>query len=157
MLKVARIHSQFSPMGFTVTYYRGMGFEERVCKRSERAADRDYGHGSPAYGVSADSYSARWNGWLQITEDAEYMFFMQSIGSSRLWIDDVMIVDRWNDWDWNPGSHARRYLSKGVHQVTIEHRKKDGQGALRLRWTGGGVKANTVMGAPHVRKKRRDG
>jgi hypothetical protein len=147
-----RVFSEFAPGGFVVSYYAGADFEDLITQRSLRSVVLNYGEGRPARGVPVDNHSARWEGWLTISASAEYVFFLQSQGGARLWVGDVLVVDKWDDHKWTPGVHGQVGLEKGVHKVIIEHCKTTGPGAIRLRWAGGTIPANTVMGVPHVQK-----
>lgn len=151
-----RITAWILPQGFIVTYFADTDFKDDICRRPERQAMRDYGDDSPAFGVPANSYSARWEAWLCVPEDAEYEFFLQSQGPARFWIGADLVVDKWDDPKWVPGKHGQKELQAGNCHVIIEHVKHSGPGALRLRWAGGPVPDNTIMRAPHVRKKTRN-
>lgn len=147
-----RISAYFSPKGFIVRYYRSPDFKDVICTRHERRVLRDYGESRPALGVPSDSYAARWEASLIVPEDGDYSFFLQSQGSARFWIGDDLVIDKWDDHKWKLGKHGKKHLAKGVYRVMIEHVKHSGSGAIRLRWAGGPIPDNTVMGAPYVRK-----
>jgi hypothetical protein len=153
--KGIRLFYELSPSGFVVSYYADTMFGELVTRRSERKAILNYGDGRPAFGVPQKKHSVRWEGWLRVDESDEYDFFLQSQGGARLWIGEKLVVDKWADHEWLPGEHGACILSSGVHRVVIEHYKINGPGALRLRWAGGVIPGNTIMGAPYVRKKSR--
>ncbi len=139
--------------GFRVTYYRGTAFDEPVCRRTEPRASKDYGSEPPARGVPVDGYSVRWEATLEVPGEAAYDFFLQAAGGSRLFIDGRMVVDRWDQEAWAGGRLGSVRLGRGPHEIRIEHRKTAGRGALVVKWEGGEIPGNTVLGVPHVRKK----
>jgi hypothetical protein len=153
--KGKRVYAELAPGGFVVSYYEDTEFRELVARRSQRRVVLNYGEGYPALGVPVNNHSARWEGWLHATESAKYVFFMQYQGGARLKIEGRTIIDKWDDHNWIPGAHGACWLSNGVYKVVIEHYKTAGPGAIRLRWAGGPVSGNTVMGVPHVYKKRK--
>jgi hypothetical protein len=91
---------------------------------------------------------------LLVTEKTEYQFYLQADEGARFWIDDHLIVDHWGNRTWIPGRHGAVRLEARQHRIRIEHYDSAGNAAMRLRWTGGGIPANTVLGTPQVRKPR---
>ena len=152
---VQRVYSELAPGGFTVTYYADTDFRHPLAKRTEQRVARDYGEGSPAWGVPGNRYTARWEGWLHVPETADYLFFLQTQGGARFRIENDLVIDHWESSSWWHGKHAKRGLSNGVYKVVIEHDKREGPGAIRLRWAGGPVSDNTAFGVPYVRKERK--
>lgn len=150
---VVRVYSELLPGGLQVSYYRGIDFREKANRRTERAVCRDYGKARPAWNVSRYGYSSRWEGVLHVPKDADYEFYLQSKDGSRLYIDGESIVDRWQERRWASGSHGRKFLGAGTHSIRLEHYSEDGESALRLRWCGGPIPPNTVLGVPYITKK----
>lgn len=145
---------QFSPSGYVVDYYRNNKFEEILARRGERHLLKDYGEKRPALGVPRTSYAAQWHGWLNVPETSRYSFFIQSIGGTRFFVDEQLVVDHGDAIDWYRGKHGEAHLTAGVYRVRLEHVKTSERGAVRLRWAGGPIPANTVLGAPYVTKER---
>jgi len=143
---------EVSSGGLRVTYYKGENFERPEVKRSERQIERDYGSSRPAWGIPRGSFSARWEGILLVPKEYEYEFYLQSCNGSRLWLDNKLIIDHWGDHGWIPGRHGRAQLSQGRHRIKIEHYNRTGNAAIRVRWSGGGVPDNTVLGTPYLLK-----
>ncbi len=141
------------PGGVRVTFYEGTDFEKRVCVRSSRALVAGYGTGKPALGVPADGYSVRFTGILQVPETAEYFFFMQSLQGAKLYIGDHLVIDNWKPDNWITGAHGSVCLTNGAHSVRLDLYKETGEGAVRVKWTGGPIPPNTLMKAPYLKKE----
>ena len=147
-----RVYSALAPGGFRVSYYSGTDFAKLICRRSERFAFRDYGNGRPCLWVRKDRWSARWDAVLMVPQTAEYSFYLQSDDGSRVYIDDRVVVDYWSDHGWIPGKQGSQYLQQGQHRIRIEHYDRNGDAAVRLKWDGGPIAPDTVLGVPFVRK-----
>lgn len=147
-----RTHIMMSPKGFRVFYYKNADLSGKAKIRSERALVCDYGDRAPVLGLTRNNYSIRWEGYLEVPAEAEYSFFLQSEGGARFFLDDELIIDKWDDHNWTPGKHGKARLEPRTYHVVLEHYKTTGPGSVRLRWAGGPVPGNTVMGIPYVRK-----
>jgi hypothetical protein len=150
---VARAFKDLAPGGLRVTYYRGLDFEKRVCTRSERSVEKDYGSGRPARKVPKDNFSARWDGLLVVPMTARYSFYVQSDDGARLIIDDTLVIDYWENGRWTPGKYGETDLAKGTHKIRIEHCDRGDEAAIRLSWRGGEIRRETVLAVPYLRKE----
>jgi hypothetical protein len=109
-----------------------------VTTRSESAIDFNWGTGSPAAGVPADGFSARWtrNEWF---EAGTFRFWSRSDDGFRLWVGDIMVFDNW--FDQQGGWKTRDiYLNPGPYQVRAEYYENVGGALVTLNWerVGGG-------------------
>ncbi len=143
----------FLPWGCIVTYYgpdgalpfRGGGFAP--------ALFQDYGEAAPLPWMSRDGWSVRWTGSLLVPQTADYAFFAQCAGGMRLWLDGDLLIDNWESAGWvQGGQHAHRELQAGPHAFRMEFRDRSGPSAVRVRWAGGPIPPNTIVGFPHLRK-----
>lgn len=57
----------------------------------------DWGQGQPHPSVGADTFSICWSGWV-IPDYAEvYTFYVRTDDGVRLWVNNELLVDQWND------------------------------------------------------------
>lgn len=61
-------------------------------------------------------------------------------------------VDYGFDHGWIPGKEGHLALQQGDHHIRIEHYDRDKGAAVRLKWAGGPIPADSVLGVPFVRK-----
>ena len=152
---ISHVYASFSPYGLVTTYYEGINFDRTICRRPEKALLKDYQKRRPALFVPRSRFSARWKGFLLAPETAEYSFYAQSDDGLRLFIDGHMLIDNWKDNDWfTSGKHGKMHLEKGLHPIIVEHYDRQGAAALRVRWTGGPIPDNTVIGGKYLLKKK---
>ncbi|MEZ4517684.1 MAG: PA14 domain-containing protein [Chloroflexota bacterium] len=113
---------------------------EPVLQQFEDTIDYDWGSGYPAPGINADEFSVKW------TRDVEfpagtYRFTATMDDGMRVWIDDELIIDSWNDSQVHTIS-ADRYLTPGEHTIRVEYYEAGGDAEARFFWTPvGGVPA----------------
>jgi len=86
---------------------------------------------SPGEEINPDFFSVRWQGAISVSE-GRYRFTMGSDDGSRLWIDDVLVLDRWDTCCqyWNKEVN----LSAGNHSVRMEMHEHDGAAWAYLSW-----------------------
>ena len=130
--------------GLQGSYFDGPAFTGTRLDRLDPAVGFDWGAGSPAPSMGADTYSARWRGQVQAPVTGTYTFSTVSDDGVRLWVGGRLLVDQWND-------HARRTdgatitLTAGVrYPVTMEYYEAAGAAVAQLRWAYPGQTARTV-------------
>jgi hypothetical protein len=92
---------------------------------------------------------------LDVPQDAEYIFYAQSCDGMRLYLDGQCVLDNWRDQTWEASGRGVKWrLTKGPHPLVVEHYcRRTRDGALRIRWCGGGIPENTLLAAPYLRKR----
>ena len=143
----------YSDSGLRVSYFKGIGFEQKIMEWAERRVVKNYGEARPCLLCPRKNFSARWEGFLFAPRDDEYEFYAQSIGGVRVFIDDTLVIDDWDEHGWIPGKHGKMALNSGKHKFCLEYYHTKGNAALRLRWTGGGIPGNTILGGKYLTKR----
>jgi beta-glucosidase len=70
---------------------------EPVLTRDEKAVDFDWGMSTPAPGVPADDFSARWTGKLTPPASGKYRFGATADDGLRVYLDGKLIVEDWTE------------------------------------------------------------
>lgn len=152
---VLKLWAWLSPEGLNVIYYRGADLRHARWRAVERSLSKGYERVWTRWWVPRSSFSARWNGWLLVPEDAEYTFAAQHRDGLRLFLDNELLIDNWAEQPrWGASLRkAERKLTKGPHRLKVEHYVSRAEGGLDVRWTGGGIPVNSVLAAPYLRKR----
>ncbi len=118
--------------------WRGEYFANRdlsgspVVVRNDAAVDFNWGNGSPASGIPADNFSARWTRTLNFAEGT-YRFTLQADDGVRFWLDGQLLVDEWHDASGQTYT-VERALSGGSHGLRIEYYEHTGGALIKLGW-----------------------
>jgi len=124
--------------GLAGQYFEGRNFEVPKGKVIDKVID----HSWPApplatipAGLSRlDDFSARWNGTLEPPEDGEYEIGVEGDDGYRLYLDDAVVLERWENGGKRLAS-TRRVLSKGQRvKVKLEYFQATSDRSLRLAW-----------------------
>ncbi|MEW5985398.1 MAG: PA14 domain-containing protein [Chloroflexota bacterium] len=123
-----------SDPAWTVTYWNNTTLSgSAALTAQDPTLDHDWGNGSPAAGVNADQFSARWTRYVDLAA-ATYRFTVTSDDGIRLWVNNDLLVNEWND-------HAVRTvvvdktLTAGRHLFKVEFYENKGQAVAQLSWT----------------------
>ncbi|MGB8325321.1 MAG: glycoside hydrolase family 3 C-terminal domain-containing protein [Candidatus Acidiferrum sp.] len=105
-----------------------------IVSRVDPALDFEWNNVSPAPGVPAENYSARWSGELVAPTDGDYRLGASSDGGYRLYLDGKLLID-----DWAP--HGERAMTTLVHlqaghayAIKLEYFHHSWESAVRLLW-----------------------
>jgi hypothetical protein len=102
--------------------------------RPEAAVDFNWGTGSPATGIPADNFSARWTRKLVLPTPRTLTFSLRTDDGARLWVDGQLVLDRWYDQVATTTHQVQVALGAGVHPVVLEYYEHGGLAAVALTW-----------------------
>ena len=94
-------------------------------------------------GGNYNYYALRLSSRLLIETQGEYTFYLNSKDGSKLWIDDMLIID-------NDGLHNAQekrftlFLSEGEHALKIAYFNTDHDALLELRYQGPGIEKQAI-------------
>lgn len=93
----------------------------------------DWGTVSPFPGlVTGDNYGVDFGGYLNIPQSGNYTFTLRSDDSSRLYIDDKLVIG--SSWGSLIDESMTAYLEKGFHRLKIEYANFVDGGSISLTW-----------------------
>jgi hypothetical protein len=125
---------EFSDPTWSAYYYDNMELVgDPVVIRTEEQINHNWRAGSPGPQVPANRFSARWLRSVTVSAGT-YRFTVTSDDGVRVWVDDTLILDEWND-------HAAQtffvdhYLETGEHLITVEYYEHTGSAVMQLSWT----------------------
>ncbi|HEU4404286.1 MAG TPA: PA14 domain-containing protein [Polyangiaceae bacterium] len=99
------------------------------------AVDFDWGGDSPAAGLPADNFSARWVGKVRAPRAGAYRFQTLSDDGVRVWVNGALLVDNWTAHPPTVDTSATIELAAGQrYDVTVEYQEFGGGATMRLRW-----------------------
>jgi glucose/arabinose dehydrogenase len=91
--------------------------------------NRNFGSGGPP-GVPVDNFSARWLGTFTFPAGSR-TFTATSNDGIRVWLDGVLIIDRWTTVGT---SRATRTITAGAHTVRVDYNERTGSASAALSW-----------------------
>lgn len=120
------------PSGWDATYLTAAG-DEIVSSRVEGGIDHRWGRTPPVEGLTAEAFSARWEGIMTIPHAGTYRFAAAADGGVRLTIADQVVIDQW-DGNRRQRNEGSAELAVGDHPILMEFVNTKGDANLRLEW-----------------------
>lgn len=118
---------------FTGCYYNNTDLNGvPVLIRTDSQINFDWRLASPDPSVPAANYSVRWQGNFSFGEGT-YTFYATTSDGMRMYIDGVLVLDRWRDQPVYTYI-VRRALSQGTHLITVEYYERTRSAAAYLSW-----------------------
>nr|WP_154923948.1 PA14 domain-containing protein [Microbacterium testaceum] len=98
--------------------------------------EKDWGSGSPVPGVvSSDEFSLRATGLITFPQTGTYQVRTKSDDGTRVWLDDVLLIDRWVDQGPTAAdSYAFEARAGEVRRLRIEYYENLGGARVDLQW-----------------------
>lgn len=93
----------------------------------------DWGAAAPDPALPTDGFSARWLRGI-VFAGMTHRFLVQADGGVRLYVDDALVIDQWQDDGLLATSSATIDLTAGEHVVRVEYFDQRGNAAIVLRW-----------------------
>jgi alpha-D-xyloside xylohydrolase len=134
----AQLRTPDGAPGLAVEYFEGMNFEKPAGRTVDALIEHNWPDpplGSLPPGLhSLEHFSARWQGELVALESGEHEVGVEGDDGFRLWLDDRLVVDDWNDGPPRFKS-TRLPLSQGqTVRVRIDYYQNAHGRSLRLAW-----------------------
>ena len=128
--------------GLKAEYFNNTSLSfEPALTRTDPQIDFDWGSGdvagenSPADIINVDNFSARWSGELEIDITDAYTFSIAANNGFKLWLDDQLIIDYWD----NPGAGSRQsdpvdLVGGNTYSLRMEYFDGTGGATAQLTW-----------------------
>ncbi|HEY0715568.1 MAG TPA: PA14 domain-containing protein [Polyangia bacterium] len=122
--------------GLQGVYFASLNFTGRSVTRIDRNVDFNFGNGAPEPTMPTDMYSIRWTGKVTAPADGAYTFFTESDDGVVLWVNDQMIINRWQIQSVATASGQVMLKAGTPTNIKLEYFDDHGEGIVRLSWSG---------------------
>ncbi len=105
--------------------------------RTDNSVNFDWSTGATGVsGIGVDSFSVRWTGSLRAPSTGAYKFQTESDDGVRLWVNNVLVIDNWNDHGVTTNTSASINLVAGQsYPVRLEFYENGGFAVMKLNWS----------------------
>lgn len=102
-------------------------------ERDESEIDHDWGNDNPVSGIPKDDFSARWRRTIEIDEEGVYRFSATFDDGMRVWLDDDLIIDEWDDGGERT-VEVDFLLDDGDYDLKVEYYEDSGEAVAIFDW-----------------------
>lgn len=122
--------------GLRGDYFDNIDLTNFKLTRVDKTIDFFWGVNSPAKEIRNDeSYSVRWTGKIRPLYSEEYTFYISRDNGVRLWIDNKLIIDKWDNLV-GLDEMGKIYLEAGkLYDIKLEYFNNTGNGFVKLEWS----------------------
>lgn len=125
VMETAQVTGDEGTSGFSVEYYRGIGFEGEPARTIVGAKSHFTFFGSGDGWVDFDSFSLRITGSFEPNEAGSHLFAVNAKGRVRAWANGDVVIDTWNE----PSAELQEWtmdLTQGeTVDIRVEYRSGD--------------------------------
>jgi surface antigen len=135
---VSFAHAQAVPgtgTGLAATYYNNQNFTGATVSRIDQTVNFDFGAGSPDPAIGPDTFSARWTGFVEPQFSEAYTFFVTADDGVRLWVDNQLIVDQWQDQAATEFSGTLTLQANRKYEIRLEYYENQVGAVIKLAWS----------------------
>ncbi|MBZ4488092.1 PA14 domain-containing protein [Microbacterium sp. cx-55] len=119
---------------------------------ADGTVNRDWGTSAPAAGVSADGFSIRLMGLVTFPQAGTYTLRSYSDDGVRIWLNDVLQVNRWVDQGATDSDSQPFTVAAGeTRRIRLEYFENSGAALLNLQWKTPGASSFALIPGAQLR------
>ncbi|MBO0929396.1 PA14 domain-containing protein [Fibrella aquatilis] len=130
------------PAGGTGTGLLGNYFNNKtltapsVLSRTDATIDFNWDTNSPANGISVDNFSIRWSGLVEAPVSGNYVFTTTADDGVRLWVNNNLVIDNWNDHPpTTDNSQGISLVAGQKYAIRMEYYESAVGAMAQLKWS----------------------
>lgn len=104
-------------------------------ERDDAAINFDWGVAPPVHWMPDDNFSVRWTRSVNFAP-GYYRFAILADDGVRVWLDQTLLIDKWQDMDYQLHYVDGTYL-QGPHTIRVEYYEHTGNARVRFWWETG--------------------
>lgn len=120
-----------------------IAFDTVTATRIDRTIDFDWGTDAPMAEMPNPQFGINWTGLLVAEQTTEHEILVEADGHVRLWIDEVPVIDQWQDLDQTHSSTVDLVAGHPV-SIRLQLGRSSGAASVRLLWKTGGGPATVI-------------
>jgi hypothetical protein len=121
--------------GLRGQYYDNTNFTTLRLTRTDATINFNWGTGSPAANIGADTFSVRWMGQVQARFSELYRFYTTSDDGVRLWVNGVQLINNWTNHSATENSGTITLVANQKYDIVMEYYDNTGSAVARLSWS----------------------
>ncbi|MGE5610566.1 MAG: PA14 domain-containing protein [Bacillota bacterium] len=121
--------------GLKAQYFDSLGFQNLKVSRVDPTVNFNWGTGAPATGMGADSFNARWTGYVVPKYSETYTFYTKSDDGVRLWVNGKLLIDNWTNHSATENKGTIALQAGQKYAIKMEYYENTGNATATLGWS----------------------
>ena len=121
--------------GLLGTYFDNADLTNPRLTRVDPTVNFEWGAGSPAPVIGADTFSVRWAGQVQAQFTETYRFYTRTDDGVRLWVNGRLLIDDWNHHAVTERAESIALEAGRKYSLKLEYFENGGNATARLLWS----------------------
>ena len=118
--------------GLLGEYFDNIDLTTLFINRVDPAVNFNWGSGAPATGMG---FSVRWSGQVEAIFDETYTFQTVTDDGVRLWVDDQLLIDDWNNHPAITRTGSITLVGGQLYDIKMEYFENGGLASSTLSWS----------------------
>ena len=110
--------------GLTGEYFDKANLSKSILTRTDTNIDFDWKKGSPDSAIKKSTFSVRWTGQIEATQNETYTFYTQADDGVRLWVNNELIIDDWKQHGVQERSGTIQLEAGEFYDIKLEYFEK---------------------------------
>ena len=125
-----------APDGLKAVYFNNIDFTGDTVMTIDPVINFNWGDDSPISGIASETYSVRWTGRIVPELSEPFTFYTRTDDGVRLWINDVLVIDKWVNQGVTEWASPPIQLTAGQPvNIRMEYFENSGQAQAHLLWS----------------------
>ena len=121
--------------GFKGEYFTNINLEGEPARLNvDKSISFMWNDKGPFENFQKDNFSVRWIGYLKPDKSDKYTFDISSDDGVRLYIDDKLIINDWNDHAVLTNSYTMELNAGQLYKIKLEYYEKGGGAIIKFGW-----------------------
>lgn len=108
---------------------------EPTLQRVDSTINFNWGGGSPAPQISADTFTARWTGHIKPMVSGTHTFYLTGDDGVRMWINDELLINGWVDQGATTYEADIDLDNTHQYSIKVEFYENGGDATIDLQWS----------------------
>jgi glucose/arabinose dehydrogenase len=121
--------------GLLGEYFDNIDFTNRLLTRTDATVNFNWGDGSPAATIGADTFSVRWTGQVQSLYSETYTFFTTSDDGVRLFVNNQLVINSFINQSPTERSGTIALVAGQKYDIRLEYFENGGGAVAQLAWS----------------------
>jgi len=121
--------------GLAATYWDNFDFTGPAIHRIDPTVNFNWRLGSPDSRIVADTFTAKWSGFVQSSKTETFTFHTSSDDGVRLYVDGKRIINKWNPQSRTEHRGTIELTAGKKHAITLEYFERAGSAISELSWS----------------------